>query len=70
MLIAPLNEPQMYALNELFPGVPDDGFTLHTHLKLHGGTSQTGDVVSLDADGEVEVGALHLAVEVVVAMIR
>ena len=56
----------MYALKELFPDAADDGFTLHIHLKLHGGTSHTGDVVSFDADGEMEVGALHMAVEVVI----
>ena len=54
---------QMYALNELFPGVPYDDFTLHTHLKLHGGTTRKGDVVSFEADGEVEIGALHITVE-------
>ena len=51
-----------YALNELFPGVPNDCFTLHSNLKLHGGSSHTGDVVSFLHNGVLEVGQLKEAV--------
>ena len=51
-----------HALRELFPGIPDDCFTLHNQLKLHGGTSTTRDVVSFALGGRVEVGRLMLAV--------
>jgi hypothetical protein len=51
-----------YALNELFPGIPNDCFTLHSQLKLHGGTASTRDIISFAFEGRLEVGRLMLTV--------
>ena len=51
-----------YALHELFPGIPDECFSLHSSLKLHGGSTSTGDVVSFVYNGILEVGELKLTV--------
>ena len=53
-----------HALRELWPGVPDEAFSLHTSLKLHGGSAATNDVVSFEHNGVMEVGLLRLAVGV------
>ena len=51
-----------HALRELWPGVPDDCFTLHRDLKLNGGNAGIDDVVSFAFEGQTRVGQLKLAV--------
>ena len=51
-----------HELHDLFPGIPDDAFTLHRHLKLHGGSACSGDVVAFSLNGAMDVGRLKLAV--------
>jgi len=54
-----------YALRELFPGVADEAFTLHNHLKCNGGQASAGDVVSCLVEGKIEIGELLMTVGVV-----
>ncbi len=51
-----------WALHELFPGVPDACFSLHTQLKCNGGRCCNGDVISCLVDGVLEVGELLMTV--------
>ena len=54
----------MHALHDLFPGIPDDAFTLHRELKLNGGNASVDDVVSFEFNGSMAVGQLKMAVGV------
>jgi hypothetical protein len=63
-MATPRGERQLAPLRELFPHVPDDGFTLVSHLKVNGGQASSGDVVSALHDGTVIVGELLLSVGV------
>ena len=51
-----------FALRELFPGVDDASFSLHTDLKCNGGRCCNGDVISCLVDGVLEVGELLMTV--------
>lgn len=63
-MAAPRGERQLAPLRELFPNVPDNGFTLVSHLKCNGGQVSAGDVVSALHDGNMIVGELLLSVGV------
>ena len=54
-----------YALRELFPGVADEAFTLHNHIRCNGGQASGGDVVSYLFEGNIEIGELCMSVGVV-----
>ena len=60
----PRGDRQLAPLRELFPHVPNDGFTLVSHLKVNGGQASAGDVVSALHDGTMIVGELLLSVGV------
>jgi len=51
-------------LRELFPGVADKAFTLHSHIKCNGGQASGGDVVSCLVEGTIEIGELLMTVGV------
>ena len=49
-------------LHAMFPSVPDDDFTLHKTIYVHGGTAEVGDVVSFMYNGSLHVGELLITV--------
>ena len=49
-------------LEDMFPGVPLDAFTMHTDLSINGGSARNGDMVSFELDGSVQLGELILTV--------
>ena len=51
-----------HALHDLFPGIADESFSLHTDLKINGGSTRTEDLVSYTFDGSMELGQLHMCV--------
>ena len=54
-----------YALQDIFPGVPKERFTLHDHILINGGGARRGDLVSFEAlDGSMHIGELLLSVGV------
>ena len=54
----------MHGLRAMWPGIADKCFSLHSDLKLNGGSASAGDVVSWVHNGMLQVGRLHLAVGV------
>ena len=49
-------------LHAMFPSVPDDDFTLHNTIYVHGGTAEVGDVVSFMYNGSLHVGELLITI--------
>ena len=49
---------QLHWLRELFPGIQNDRFSLHTEISVHGGSCTNGDVVSVFVDDNLMVGEL------------